>query len=148
MRILIAVDNSVYSLKAALYGLRLAQKLNAIPHVVQVIEKSKEMGNIELGILPDEAKTIWHREAEIQFENIKSEMPDIKFERQIVDGDPQKDILRIADEIKANFLVVGSHGKTGVFSHLIGSVTERLIEKSTIPVLVVTKNSIKNYHNE
>lgn len=141
MILIIAIDNSVYALKAANYGLRLAQQLNAKPLVLFVIEKTKELGNIELGVLPNEAKTTWHKDAQRQLENIKLENPDSEFEKLIIDGDPQKDIIRICEEYAADLIVVGSHGDTGIISRLVGSVTKNLIEKAPVPVLVVTPNS-------
>ena len=46
-------------------------------------------------------------------------------------------LLREADRLDANVIVVGSHGHSAVFDLLIGSVSEQLIRRSTRPVLVV-----------
>jgi nucleotide-binding universal stress UspA family protein len=54
-------------------------------------------------------------------------------------GFPYVEIINSADEIKADMIVMGTHGRTG-FSHvLLGSVAERVIRTSDIPVLTVRK---------
>lgn len=49
-------------------------------------------------------------------------------------------ILRVVDEVDADLLVMGSHGRKGVQRLLLGSVAERMIAKSPVPVLVVRAN--------
>ena len=46
-------------------------------------------------------------------------------------------ILERAHRYKADLIVMGTHGKTGLEKLLFGSVTSRLIETSTIPILVI-----------
>ena len=54
--------------------------------------------------------------------------------KQGVAGDT---ILEHAEENKADYIVVGSHGRSGVYDVLIGSLTKEITRKSKIPVLVV-----------
>ncbi len=50
-------------------------------------------------------------------------------------GAPVEEILRFASEHDANVIVMGTHGRTG-FRHLLaGSVTEKVVRASSIPVL-------------
>lgn len=46
-------------------------------------------------------------------------------------------ILEFADENHADYIVVGSHGRSGVYDVFIGSLTKEITKKSKIPVLVV-----------
>jgi uncharacterized protein len=46
-------------------------------------------------------------------------------------------IIETAKQKKADFIVVGSHGMTGLERLLMGSVTERVIGYSEVAVLVV-----------
>ena len=46
-------------------------------------------------------------------------------------------ILEFADEQTADYIVVGSHGRSGVYDVFIGSLTKEITKKSKIPVLVV-----------
>lgn len=46
-------------------------------------------------------------------------------------------ILEFAEEKNADYIVVGSHGRSGVYDVFIGSLTKEITRKSKIPVLVV-----------
>ncbi|HEY8368053.1 MAG TPA: universal stress protein [Thermodesulfobacteriota bacterium] len=46
-------------------------------------------------------------------------------------------IVRAATEAKADLIVMGTHGRTGLRRALLGSVAERVVRTADIPVLVV-----------
>jgi nucleotide-binding universal stress UspA family protein len=50
-------------------------------------------------------------------------------------------IHQVADELKANFMVLGTHGKRGL-QHLFGSFALKVITHSPVPVIVVQKRQI------
>jgi nucleotide-binding universal stress UspA family protein len=52
-------------------------------------------------------------------------------------GKPAAQILALAEEVGADLLFIGSHGKTGVERLLLGSVSERVVREAKCPVLVV-----------
>jgi nucleotide-binding universal stress UspA family protein len=52
-------------------------------------------------------------------------------------GRPHEAVLDYADEIDADLVTLGSHGRTGVERVLLGSVAERVLRTATKPVLVV-----------
>ena len=51
-------------------------------------------------------------------------------------GDPASEIVRIAEEEKADMIVLGTHGRTGMSRLLMGSVAEAVVRRSPSPVLV------------
>ena len=56
-------------------------------------------------------------------------------------GVPADEILAVAAEVRADLIVMGTHGRRG-FSHLLmGSVAERVVRTSPIPVLTVRQSS-------
>ena len=56
---------------------------------------------------------------------------------EVVIGHPVIKILEVADKLNVDLIVIGTHGK-GVLEHaLLGSVTEKVLKKSTRPVFVV-----------
>ena len=55
----------------------------------------------------------------------------------IYEGIPHVEIIRSADENKADIIVMGTHGRTGLSHVLLGSVAERVIRTSSIPVLSI-----------
>lgn len=60
-----------------------------------------------------------------------------KVDTALGDGLAHEEICRIAKEIDAGLIVIGTHGRRG-FSHaLLGSVAERVLRDAPCPVLVV-----------
>jgi len=62
---------------------------------------------------------------------------DVTASALMAQGDPVKTILKQAERLDAELIVVGSHGHGMVFDALMGSVSAGILRKSTIPVLVV-----------
>jgi len=52
-------------------------------------------------------------------------------------GAPQKVIPAFVDEIAAELVVMGTHGRTGLSHLLVGSIAERLVRTSLVPVMTV-----------
>jgi nucleotide-binding universal stress UspA family protein len=48
-----------------------------------------------------------------------------------------EDLLQIAADVRADLVVVGTHGRTGLRRVLLGSVAEAVMRQATVPVLVV-----------
>lgn len=52
-------------------------------------------------------------------------------------GDPGSEIVQFAKEIGADFIIMPSHGRTGITRLLLGSVAERVLRLSECPVIVL-----------
>lgn len=52
-------------------------------------------------------------------------------------GAPVEQIVAFADEIKADLIVMGTHGHTGIRHLIAGSVTEKVVRSAKVPVLTV-----------
>ncbi len=63
--------------------------------------------------------------------------PGRSFEHHLASGEPVTTILAEASKPGFDLLVVGTNGRSGVTKLLLGSVTEKLIRLSPIPVLTV-----------
>jgi nucleotide-binding universal stress UspA family protein len=57
------------------------------------------------------------------------------------EGNPSAEIVRCAQEIKADLIVLGTHGRKGLSHALIGSVAERVARHAPCPVLIVREKS-------
>jgi nucleotide-binding universal stress UspA family protein len=58
-------------------------------------------------------------------------------ELEIVSGDPAEEIIRLANIYKADLLVIGSRGLTGMKRIVLGSVSTQVMEEANCSVLVV-----------
>jgi nucleotide-binding universal stress UspA family protein len=56
---------------------------------------------------------------------------------EIVEGDPAAMILRKADELEADIVVMGAHGKGLMAYTFWGSVAQKVLERIKIPVFVI-----------
>jgi len=61
------------------------------------------------------------------------------FSYDVIPGIPSEDIIRYAEELKPDLVVMGTHGK-GKSSMLIGSVTENVIKKIKFPLLSIPED--------
>jgi nucleotide-binding universal stress UspA family protein len=52
-------------------------------------------------------------------------------------GDPSAEITKAARRLRADVVVMGTHGRTGIDKVLLGSTTRRVLERSTVPVLAL-----------
>lgn len=58
-------------------------------------------------------------------------------EIELLEGPPAEAVLNVAEARDAALVVVGSHGHGGLSRALMGSVSRKILEHATCPVLVV-----------
>ena len=63
----------------------------------------------------------------------------VRIEAQLTDGVPSEEILRAARRQRADLIVIGTHGRTGLGRIFMGSVAERVLGRATSPVLTVRR---------
>lgn len=59
-------------------------------------------------------------------------------------GDPSKEIVQYAQDEKMDLIIISTHGRTGLSHVLLGSVAERVVRHSLVPVLTVKPLTIQN----
>lgn len=136
-KILIAVDSSEYSMQAAKKGLELAHQLKAKVALLYVVDTSKAIGNIDAGILAEQALIVLKKEVEQTLDELAVMYNGGEILKFMPEGHPTKDILKTAEVWEADLIVMGTHGRTGLLHLLVGSVAEYIVRHSKIPVMVV-----------
>jgi nucleotide-binding universal stress UspA family protein len=139
-RILVPVDSSRYSRDAARLAAKIANFHGSelkLFHVLDVllVDKLKRFSEKNRESIREELRYDAHRflrdmEYEIRKENVTLEVV-------IDEGVPHEAILKEACSWSADLIIMGKLGRRGISHILLGSVTERVIEFSEIPVLVV-----------
>jgi nucleotide-binding universal stress UspA family protein len=132
--ILFATDGSKYSEIAANRAIDLAKSYGSEIKAISVVDVTEEFMARAPGALEDLVK-----KAKSMVEDVKkkADSKGIKAESIVREGDTYKVIINIAKKQKANAIIMGSHGRTGLKRLLMGSVTERVIGHAPCPVLVV-----------
>jgi len=72
---------------------------------------------------------------------VKSETPDlfsnVNMEVMVRKGRPTKQILKLAKEIDADLIILGSRTHSSMDELLLGSTASKVAKKSTVPVMIV-----------
>lgn len=56
---------------------------------------------------------------------------------EVLQGEPHEGIVAYAEEYDVDVIVMATHGRKGLDRFLIGSVTERVVRTSSVPVLAI-----------
>jgi nucleotide-binding universal stress UspA family protein len=64
-------------------------------------------------------------------------------ETAIVDGRPADEILNYAKKEKVDLIVIATHGRSGISGWVFGSVAEKVLHHSAIPVLMITPSGCR-----
>jgi nucleotide-binding universal stress UspA family protein len=142
-KILLATDGSSQATRAARMAITLSEKLDSELHVTYVEPLPEPFASPEfLSRYPDfrdELRKIAEREAR---EKLGKEAQKIREMGEVAGaharvGRPDAEIVRLAEEIGAGLVVVGSRGLGPLRRALIGSVSDSIVHHAHCPVLVV-----------
>lgn len=136
-KILIAVDDSAESMKAARCGFELAHSLKASVALLYVIDKGKEVVSADLGITSEDSQSALREGAKNTIEQYIKMYDGIdQVFRFTPEGDPEKEIINIATEWRADLIVMGAHARSGLDRMMTWSVAEQILRHAEIPVLI------------
>lgn len=129
--ILVATDGSENSQKAVEKAVDLAAQLGASLHAISVTPQypSERPGGSGSSDQRGEAAIEAAREA--------AERADVEFEGSVQTGLPHEEIIEFISHNDVDMLVMGTHSRTGLKRMVIGSVAEKTVRNSPIPVLTV-----------
>jgi universal stress protein A len=131
--ILFATDFSHSSDAALPQAAALALQKGARLLIVHVEEPPLAYGGGELYYGCPEPDTTRIR---TMLEAVKPSDPEVAYEQRLAMGDPAAEICRIAADEGAEMIVIGTHGRSGLFRLLMGSVAEAILRRAPCPVLV------------
>lgn len=136
--ILVPVDFSERSRAALNYAITLAQDFGGLLMVLHVLDPLLAAGRLESARLR-QLKSSSRREAEEQLQALRPELVQSGVRTQLfLRSGPATDIIvAFAVAKKADLIIMGSQGRTGLRRLLIGSVAERVVRHASCPVLVV-----------
>jgi universal stress protein A len=138
--ILCPTDFSEPSYEGLRYAIELAARFGAelgVVHVIPLVPQRPSDPNYVFSV--PEYEMALHSSAERRLlELIKEWVPkEIKVSPITGHGNAGKEILQIAEEQKADMIVIATHGLTGWRRVVFGSVAEQVVRSATCPVLTV-----------
>ena len=145
-KIMVATDGSSTSMRAAEIAVELARisggSVRAI-YVVDIYRLARLPGYTAFPSLSGQLMELMLREGELataEAEDMacKTSVP---FDRIIAQGDPSEEILKRSRDSGSDLLVMGRIGRSGLEKILLGSVAEKVVRHSRIPVLIIPTRS-------
>jgi nucleotide-binding universal stress UspA family protein len=139
-KILIAVDNSTCTEKAAKVGYEIALKFDAEIALLNIIEPIPATVNADFTLAPvflemydnsEENSHVLLKEIENKYAN------SVATTYLSTIDTATHGIIQQAELWGAELIVIGTHGRTGINHFLMGSVAESVARKATCPVLIV-----------
>jgi Universal stress protein UspA and related nucleotide-binding proteins len=129
MKYVVAYDGSEYSKKAISFLPKILKKEDEVYLVTVVKEPPKSP---EQKIIEERSKA-----EEVQKEIMK-ELSDFKVKADILESlDVPDAIIEYCSKIGCDIIVTGSRGLTGLKRIVLGSVSQAILNKSHVPVLVI-----------
>ena len=136
--ILCPIDFDVNSLATLDWARELARESNASLHMLHVVTQNYPL-LMSAPFLISRAREC----AYIQLQEIAREsLCDVDHHLVLKTGSPAELIIKTAQELKADVVVMATHGRTGVSRLFLGSVTEKVVRASPCPVLTIRGVSV------
>ena len=140
-RILFPTDFSSFSAHALRHALALARKFKARLKVVHVIPRVLSAGDSEYFttsyvITPETRQRV---DEEMRRFLAPAREARVDYQTEVCEGDPWREIVVLAEDMAADLVVMGTHGRGGLERLLLGSVAEKLIRRLPCPVLTVCR---------
>ena len=137
-RILVPTDGSAEGKRAVAHALDLASVHGADVDALYVVDTASYAGMpMESSwegvsdLLRDDAD-----EAVATVESLAAEA-ELDVETTVTEGSPSTEIVRYAEGNACDLIVMGTHGRGGIDRLLLGSVAEKVVRGSSVPVLTV-----------
>jgi len=143
--LVVPIDFSETSIRALDYALALAGEFGSQIHLVHVLEFPTVFNSIT-----NPSYAIWDKEAKRSAVARLAELLDekvnalISANSEVCFGRAYQAICDAAQKQKADLIVIGTHGFTGLKHLLLGSTAERVIRHAPCSVLVVRKQTGRN----
>lgn len=143
MTVVVPTDFSDASRMALHYGMDLVHPDGKVIlcHVVDDVPLT--YGYVGIALTPGDVRSKLGAEAQKELESFVPANPDgVRIETRILHGPPHREIVDLARSEKADLVVMGTHGRSGLEHALLGSVAERVVRKATCPVMVVREGGV------
>lgn len=139
-RILIPTDGSKTAAAAADAAIALAAENDAILHAIYVHELASLPYEFEE--VPEEYRSRTHEAVEEIRDKAEAAGVDVEAAVLENEGPVHTAIIDYATEHEMDCIVMGTHGRTGVGRFVLGSVTERTLRESPIPVMGIHEETV------
>jgi len=136
-KVLCPIDFSEHSLTALDVALKVVQQNDAALYLLNVAPMPAGAAGFQP--VPMDPYPYVEKDRREQLEKLAQERipATVRYETLVTSGDPAERVLETARGLDADLIVMGTHGRKGLGHLVLGSVAERVVRESPIPVLTV-----------
>lgn len=139
-KILVPVDFLSTSKRAFRFAREMAACWDAEVHLLHVLDTDFLSGAVHITIEPlEESVAKWEKRARERLNSLYHGEGGEKLAGQIHlrKGKPYEEILKAADELDVDMIVLGSRGRKGLERAIFGSVAEKVTRMAKVPILII-----------
>jgi len=148
-KVLIALDYNPTAQKVAETGFSMAKAMNAeviLLHVISdpVYYSSTEYspimgftGNMDKVLLQLDSVDGLKNASQLFLDKSKHHLGDESIQTLVKEGDFAESILKAAKDLHADIIVMGSHSRKWLENIVMGSVTEKVLHHTSIPLFII-----------
>lgn len=132
-RIVVPLDGSELSERAAGLGVSLAQTFKGRLELVHVLEEPFAFDLFASLIIPD------RESAERYLQRFAADLSaDVQVSTTVLHGDPVTELLKATDDATDTMIVMSTHGRGGFGRLMLGSVSDKVLRGATVPIALVS----------
>jgi nucleotide-binding universal stress UspA family protein len=138
--IMVPVDFSAETGRVMNIAAAMGRAFNAKVWLVHVAAPDPDFVGFDAGpryIREHRAEILREEHAEIQALAKQLKDQGLQSDGLLIQGATSETLLEEIDRLNADMVIMGSHGKSGLFKAFVGSVSEQVLRDSRIPVLIV-----------
>ena len=148
-KVLIALDYDPTAQNIAETGFAFAKSMNAQVFLLHVTSDYVYYSSLDyspilgydsfsnLGVLQTNTVDELHKAAEDYLDTTRRHLGDETIQTLVKDGDFGEIILETAKELNVDVIVMGTHRRRGLDKILMGSVAEKVLHNSSIPLFII-----------
>jgi nucleotide-binding universal stress UspA family protein len=142
--VLVPTDGSECARVGARHGVRIAHGFDATVHAVHVVDGGTRLSPLGLSQTTP-ARDDQRTAGEDLIDSVAhlGEEVGVTVRTELIEGTPTESLRDYLTENNIDFVAMGTRGRSNIERHLLGSVTERMVRTSPVPVLTVrTENDL------
>ncbi len=141
-KILVATDGSEHGMRAARVGVAMARLSGGSVTAIYVADTSRT-SHLPDDMLIYSIRELLLKEGKEAVDQVEKLAKDagVEFGGIVAEGNPGSEIIAQAEKAGMSIIIMGTVGRTGLDKFLLGSVAEKVVRNSRIPVLTVPRES-------
>jgi nucleotide-binding universal stress UspA family protein len=138
-KLLVAVDGSSAALRALHAAVALARQSEGSVHLVHAHEEPRVYGEVALYVTPEKMRALQRAQCEAVLDRAEAELKGagVRYTREAIEGPLGRAIAQHAERLGCDAIVMGRHGESALGDMLMGSVAQKVLHASKLPVLLV-----------